>query len=549
VSKYLQIAKDLELPLSVVVQTFAILARRGAGKTYTASVLAEEMLEKQQQIIAIDPTGAWWGLKSHYPVVVFGGEHADIPLEESAGEVVARSIVENRYPAVIDLSLFRKGAMFRFMVTFAEALYRLNREPVHLFVDEADAVAPQARNYGGDENRLLGAMEDIVRRGRKRGIGCSLITQRPAVLNKNVLTQCECLVTLAIGHPKDIDAIKEWIGVHGDPEKGLKMISSLPVLKKGEAWFWAPGWDNLFQRVQVRPRRTFDSGATPVPGQKELAAPRLKEIDKIALGADIKATVERIKADDPKALRALIEQYKKQIQTFAPSGVTEVKTVEVPVIKEAHLERFESALALLMVEIQAITKDVSALRNNKVQELLKAPRPPQRSSSFDRVTRVKKEPDPSPSAPEWTISPSEQAVMDAAASFPNGATRQRIAVFSGRSIKSSSFTGAFPSLESKGCLHRIGDKYIMPITYTHLANPHSGTTLEDWLQKLTPSEAKVLRCLADAYPGRLTKTEVSERTGQSGLSSSFTGAFPALRDLELIEGRDDYRLNELLAKG
>jgi hypothetical protein len=121
-------------------------------------------------------------------------------------------------------------------------------------------------------------------------------------------------------------------------------------------------------------------------------------------------------------------------------------------------------------------------------------------------------------------------------------------VFSGRSIKSSSFTGAFPSLENKGCLQRIGDKYIVPLTYTHLANPHPGATLEDWLQKVTPSESKVLRCLADAYPGRLTKTEVSERTGQSGLSSSFTGAFPALRDLELIEGRDDYRLNELLAQ-
>jgi hypothetical protein len=90
------------------------------------------------------------------PVVIFGGEHADVPLEESAGEVVARSIVENRFPAVLDLSLFRKGQMIRFMVAFAETLYRLNREAVHLFVDEADAFAPQARNYGGDENRMLG---------------------------------------------------------------------------------------------------------------------------------------------------------------------------------------------------------------------------------------------------------------------------------------------------------------------------------------------------------------------------------------------------------
>jgi DNA helicase HerA-like ATPase len=140
-----------------------------------------------------------------------------VPLEESAGEVVAQAIVENRFPAVVDLSLFRKGQMIRFMTTFAETLYRLNREAVHLFVDEADAVAPQAKNYGGDENRMLGAMEDIVRRGRKRGIGCTLITQRPAVLNKNVLTQCEVLLSLRLVHPKDIDAIEEWVNVHADP--------------------------------------------------------------------------------------------------------------------------------------------------------------------------------------------------------------------------------------------------------------------------------------------------------------------------------------------
>ena len=34
-------------------------------------------------------------------------------------------------------------------------------------------------------------MEDLVRRGRARGLGITLITQRPAVLNKDVLTQVD----------------------------------------------------------------------------------------------------------------------------------------------------------------------------------------------------------------------------------------------------------------------------------------------------------------------------------------------------------------------
>src|ERR1700748_2719022 len=100
----LQIAPSILLPLDLVTQTQAILAKKGAGKTNTAVVEAEEMLKRSQQVIIIDPTGAWWGLKSSrdgkspgFPVYVFGGEHADVPLEEHAGEHIASAIVEHGF--------------------------------------------------------------------------------------------------------------------------------------------------------------------------------------------------------------------------------------------------------------------------------------------------------------------------------------------------------------------------------------------------------------------------------------------------------------------
>jgi plasmid stabilization system protein ParE len=160
-------------------------------------------------------------------------------------------------------------------------------------------------------------MEDIVRRGRKRGIGCTLITQRPAVLNKNVLTQCEVLVALRLVHPKDIDAIEEWVNVHADPDTAKEMIDSLPSLAVGEAWFWSPGWGDLFQRVKVRHRETFDSGATPKAGEAPKRPKHLAEIDLAALGEQIKATVEKAKADDPKELRRQIAELKKQLASPA----------------------------------------------------------------------------------------------------------------------------------------------------------------------------------------------------------------------------------------
>ncbi len=351
----LRVSEHLSLPIDAVTETFSFLAKRGAGKTYSASVMAEEMLKAGQQIVALDPTGAWFGLRSGFPIMVAGGEHADIPLEEHSGEILASAIVENRLSAILDVSLMRKGQTVRFMVSFAETLYRLNREPMHLFVDEADQFAPQGRySGGGEENRMLGAMEDIVRRGRKRGIGCSLITQRPAVLNKSVLTQCGSLFVFRLGHPRDIDAVMEWVHVHAEEDQAQQMVDSLPTLGIGECWFWSPGWLGAMKRVQIRQRETFDSSATPKPGQTIRAPKSMKEIDLAALGDKIKATATKAKENDPAELKRQIAELRRQLQSRPTETKVEkvVEHVEVPVLKNGQLdkalslvERLEGAIA------------------------------------------------------------------------------------------------------------------------------------------------------------------------------------------------------------
>lgn len=62
--KSLHVSSSLKLPLDFVTGTNTILAQKGAGKSYTSSVVAEEMLDARQQIIALDPTGAWWRIYS-----------------------------------------------------------------------------------------------------------------------------------------------------------------------------------------------------------------------------------------------------------------------------------------------------------------------------------------------------------------------------------------------------------------------------------------------------------------------------------------------------
>jgi len=84
------------------------------------------------------------------PVVIFGGDHADLPLAEIAGEMLADLVVDERVPAVLDLSTLSKSAARRFMTDFAERLYHRNRDPLHLVLDEADAFAPSAPTPAGN---------------------------------------------------------------------------------------------------------------------------------------------------------------------------------------------------------------------------------------------------------------------------------------------------------------------------------------------------------------------------------------------------------------
>jgi len=55
----LTLGPGLVLPVEAVTETFAILAKRGAGKTYTAAVLVEEMMSAGLPVVIIDPVGVW----------------------------------------------------------------------------------------------------------------------------------------------------------------------------------------------------------------------------------------------------------------------------------------------------------------------------------------------------------------------------------------------------------------------------------------------------------------------------------------------------------
>lgn len=111
--KKLVLSPELSLPLETATRRLAILAMSGAGKSNVAVVMAEQMFAAGIPWVAIDPKGDWWGVRSSkdgkhpgLPVTIFGGLHGDIPLEPTAGQLIADAIVDQRLTCILDISEF-----------------------------------------------------------------------------------------------------------------------------------------------------------------------------------------------------------------------------------------------------------------------------------------------------------------------------------------------------------------------------------------------------------------------------------------------------------
>lgn len=558
----LRISEALGLPLEAVTQTFGIIAVRGAGKTYTASVMCEEMLTAGLQVVVLDPLGVWWGLRASadgkgpgLSIIVLGGEHADAPIEPTAGETIADFVVDARQSVVLDLGLMRKSQQQQFVTDFAERLYHRNRQPLHLFLDEADSFAPQKPLPG--QQRMLGAVEDLVRRGRARGVGVTLITQRSAVLNKDVLTQVETLVAMRTISPQDMDAVDAWVKRKGDPKRRDQFLNALPSLPVGTAWVWSPGWLGAFKQVRIRRRRTFDSSATPKVGGRAVEPKRLAEVDLKALAQRIQSTIERARQNDPKELRRRIADLEAQLR--------KVERVEVPALKDGQLKRLERLAGHLKDTVDSLSKAAG-----EIVTVLSVPAPVgdgRRPFSVGAQRReVTPRRDPGGEGARYSL-PSEirlgkpeRLILAALAQYPQGRSVQQVALLTGYAANGGAFRNPLGRLRSAGLIDgrghlRITDAGLRALGPVDPLPPPGPALVEHWMQRLGHAEREILSVLVHAYPKALPITEVAARaTSSRGQSydpdgGAFRNSLGRLRTLGLIEGRGEIKAADTLVTG
>ncbi len=288
------------LPLAALNDRLAIVGTSGSGKTYAAKGLAEHLMDGGGRLCVVDPLGVWWGLRAApdgalpppFSVTVFGGRHADFPLTPRMGAALGRLVGTHAGACVVDVSDLGSAAAQRaFMTAFTETLFAANDEPLHLVLDEADLWAPQRVHQDGYD--LLNRVDEIVRRGHVRGFVPWLITQRPAVLHKDVLSQADILVSMKLTSSQDREAIGRWILGQADRAVGQRILAELPQLGRGEGYLWAPS-DSVLARVAFPRIRTFDSSQAPRREALGSAPSQLAPLDLSAIRAALAGMVSDV---------------------------------------------------------------------------------------------------------------------------------------------------------------------------------------------------------------------------------------------------------------
>lgn len=275
----------LELSLSeCATMTAGILAKKSSGKTYLAMVVVEEILKSGAgvPVVVVDPTGVWSaglrcmadGTPSPHSVLTLGGPRGDLPLASSQGREAAEVVERvSPHPVVLDLSELVPADQHRVVADFAEEIFsKHKRAPMLLVIDEADEFAPQTLGVSPHQRRSLENVDRIVRRGRIKGLGSVLITQRPAVISKNVLSQVDKLFLLCMVAPADLGAVEDWLQ-YSVTSAGQRQacLGQLPSMQPGSAFYLSSGAAAAFRKFQVRRRDTYDSSRTPDSSDVESA--------------------------------------------------------------------------------------------------------------------------------------------------------------------------------------------------------------------------------------------------------------------------------------
>ena len=245
-----------------------ITGKSGSGKSNTASVVAEKLLDSGFGLLIVDVDGEYYGLKEEYEILHAGAdEECDIQVVPEHAEKLASLALEQNVPIILDVSGYLDQSVAEeLLLETTRQLFAKEKKlkkPFLLLIEECHEYIPEGGGLGEVGKMLI----KVGKRGRKHGLGVVGISQRPADVKKDFITQCDWLCWHRLTWDNDTKVVGRILG--------SDYANAVEDLDDGEA-FLMTDWEEEIQRVQFHRKETFDAGATP--GLDDFERPELKSV-------------------------------------------------------------------------------------------------------------------------------------------------------------------------------------------------------------------------------------------------------------------------------
>jgi TolA-binding protein len=245
-----------------------ITGKSGSGKSNTASVVIERLLSKNFPVLIVDTDGEYYGLKEEFEILHVGADdECDIQVSPEHAEKIAALALEQNVPIILDVSGYLdEDDAHELLLQVSRQLFAKEKKlkkPFLMLVEEVHEYIPE----GGGMNETGKMLIKIGKRGRKHGLGIAGISQRPADVKKDFITQCDWLVWHRLTWGNDTKVVRRILGG--------EYADAIEDMDNGEG-FLMTDWSESIRRVQFHRKQTFDAGATP--GLDDFERPELKSV-------------------------------------------------------------------------------------------------------------------------------------------------------------------------------------------------------------------------------------------------------------------------------
>ncbi|MUV86344.1 DUF87 domain-containing protein [Natronomonas sp. CBA1123] len=367
----------VELPIvDLLTGRGFITGKSGSGKSNSASVVAEKLLDRGYSLLAVDIDGEYYGLKEEYEILHVGGdEECDLQVNEEHAGKIAELALEQNVPIILDISSFLDESEARDLLTEVTkhlfAKEKKLKQPFMMLVEEVHEFIPE----GGGMDECGRMLIKVGKRGRKHGLGIVGISQRPADVKKDFITQCDWLCWHRLTWNNDTKVVGRILG--------SEYADHIEEMDDGEC-FLMTDWSEDIRVVQFERKRTFDAGATP--GLDDFERPELKSVS-----GDLVEELQEI-TETQQQRENRIEELQRELK----QKDERIQDLERQLSEAQDLKQMADRFSRAMME-QVTGRPLSAApgRQSELEEVARKPvrRDPELEAELDAVRSGEREPE------------------------------------------------------------------------------------------------------------------------------------------------------------